>query len=138
MEKEIAKIISKYMDVKWIRFNMYVSSDIYRHIPLLVFMLDELYDEKELKRFQNYISEFKGMNEWKLFKDPRGKRGKYILSLKILEETRQECEENKIVYNEKEYFGDSLYKKYCEQAIEDIPLLAYYIEKYFEKNSSKP
>lgn len=34
-------------------------------------------------------------------------------------------------YNQKQYFGEERYKSYCEQAVEDIPLLAYHIEQYF-------
>lgn len=46
-----------------------------------------------------------------------------------MEEMHKKYVNNIMDYNEKQYFGLEKFQKYCEYAIEDIPLLAKHIEQ---------
>ena len=64
-----------------------------------------------------------------MFKDPLSRRGNYLLTISKLEMMHESYYNGDIEYDQKKYFGIENYKKYCECAIEDIPLLARHIDE---------
>lgn len=128
-EKCIGKIIHNRMPIEWMRFNMYIETNVYRNIPILVFRIKETCPEELVGKLEICIEDFKGKKNWKLFKDPLSRKGNYLISIAELEEMRKQCYLGIITYNEKDYFGIEEFKKHCEDAIEDIPLLAKHIEE---------
>lgn len=132
-EKIIGKIIYNYFSVEWIRFNMYLSENIYTNIPVLVFRLREDVVKEQVKELKECVANFEGEMKWKVFKNPLSKTGNYLLTIAIMEEIRKECYEKGIIYNERKILGIEKYKLYCERAVHDIPLLAKHIEYYFGK-----
>lgn len=128
-ETIIGKIISNKLPVEWMRYNMYLTDDIYRNIPMLVFRLGKSSMNEHVKELEKCVNGFQGINSWKVFRDPLSRKGNYLLTIAIIESIRKECYEKGTEYNEKKYLGDERYKSYCEQAILDIPLLAEHIEK---------
>lgn len=128
-EKCIGRIIHNRIPIEWMRFDMYIESDIYRNIPMLVFRVESYCPENLLDSLKKCVEKFHGMANWKLFKDPLSRRGNYILTISELEELHRKCCLGQIQYNQKNYFGMENYKKYCEYAVEDIPMLAKYIDE---------
>lgn len=131
-EKVIGKIIHERLPVEWMRYNMFSTNNIYKNIPILVFRLNGSDMNEQMKKLEVCVESFEGKNTWKVFKDPLSRKGNYLLTLAHMENFRKECYEKNIVYNEWEYFGNDKYKMYCEQAIQDIPILAKHIEKFFK------
>lgn len=78
------------------------------------------------------MEDFNGKVKWKVFKDVLSRRGNYLLTISIMEEMHNEFVGKEENYNQKQYFGEEKFKLYCEQAVEDIPLLAKHIEKSFK------
>lgn len=130
-EKMIGKFIHEKIPITWMRYNMFSSEDIYKNIPLLVFRVSNTGIDGKMKMLEKCVASFEGKNAWKVFKDPLSRKGNYLLTLAFVENMRKECQEKKTVYNEQKYLGNDKYKWYCEQAIQDIPLLAKHIEKCF-------
>lgn len=130
-EKIIGKIIHNKLPIEWMRYNMYSSNNIYKNIPILVFRLNEFDTGEQLIKLENCVASFDGKTKWKVFKDPLSRKGNYLLTLACMENFRKECHEKDVIYNEQEYLGNDRYKFYCEQAVQDIPLLAKHIEKCF-------
>lgn len=130
-EKIVGKIIHNRLSIEWMRYNMFSLNNIYKNIPMLVFRVNKTSENEQLKRLEECVASFQGKNSWKLFKDPLSVKGNYLLTIAIIENIRKECREKHLIYNEKEYFGDDMYKSYCERAIQDIPFLAEHIDKCF-------
>ncbi len=128
-EKCIGKIIHSLIPIEWMRYNMYIEADRYRNIPMLVFRVEESCPEDLLEKLKNCVEAFQGTVKWKLFKDPLSRKGNYLLTVSELENMRKKYQENRNLYNEKEYLGVEAFKTYCECAIQDIPFLAEYIKK---------
>lgn len=132
IEKIIGKTIHNILSVEWMRYNMFSTNDIYKNIPMLVFRVNETNSKEQLIKLEKCISDFKGTISWKLFKDPLSKKGNYLLTIAIIETVRKECRKKNFTYNAIEYLGEEMYKLYCEQAVQDIPLLAEYISNCFK------
>ena len=130
-EKIVGKIIHHNLSVEWMRYNMFSSKNIYKNIPMLIFRLDTSNRAKEIDDLQKCVSGFEGNDLWKVFRDPLSRKGNYLLTIAIVEKIREECRDKDIVYDEKNYLGEDKYKSCCEQAVEDIPLLARHINEYF-------
>lgn len=129
MEKCIGKIVQKIFPIEWMRVDMYSSQNIYKTIPMLVFRVKENSSVDLIEKLETCIYNFQGRMSWKLFKDPLSRNGNYLLTIVELQKLHMQCYESQIEYNQKKYFGIEKFKLYCEYAIEDIPLLAEYIEK---------
>lgn len=132
IEKTIGRTIHNILSVEWMRYNMFSTNDIYKNIPMLVFRVNETNSKEQLIKLEKCISDFKGTISWKLFKDPLSKKGNYLLTIAIIETVREECRKKIFMYNEREYFGEEIYKLYCEQAVQDIPFLAEHISNCFK------
>lgn len=128
----IAEILQKEISIEWMRVEMFHTEDIYRNIPMLVFRIDKSCKPELIECLKKCIDDFQGNVKWAVFKNPLSRRGNYILSLSVMEKMRKACLENDMRYNEKQYFGEEKFELYCEQAVEDIPLLAKHIEKSFK------
>lgn len=129
IEKCVAMTICKKLPIEWMRFNMYVEEDIYRNIPVLVFRVEENCSTNIINNLIRCVEEFDGAVKWKVFKDPLSKNKNYMLAISELEMMRNAYREKRKVYNEKEYFGIEKYMEYCECAVDDIPILAKYIDE---------
>ena len=128
-DKCVAMVVRKKMPIEWMRFNMYIKDDIYRNVPMLVFRVKEFCSGDLIEKLMKCVRDFQGSVDWKVFKDPLSKRGNYLLTISELEGLHRKCYEEKIEYNQKKYFGMEVFMKYCECAVEDIPLLARHIDE---------
>ena len=127
----IGKIISERFSIEWMRYNMFISNNIYQSIPMLVFRLNDEKDmEEQIIKLKTCVESFEGKNLWTVFKDPLSRRGNYILTLKSIENIREECKKKGSIYNIKEYLGMEKFKLCCEEAIQDIPFLAEHIQNF--------
>ena len=131
MEKVIGKTIHNILSIEWMRYNMFSENDIYKNIPMLVFRVNEIESKEELIKLGKCVADFNGNISWKLFCDSLSEKGKYLLTIDAIEEVREACFQKKLMYNEREYFGEEIYKLYCEQAVKDIPFLAVHISNCF-------
>ena len=131
-EKIIGKIIHKKLSIEWMRYNMFSLNNIYKNIPILVFRVSGSEKNDQVKKLESCVASFEGKSSWKVFRDPLSRKGNYLLTIATVEKIRKVCHEKGIIYNERDYLGNERYKLYCEQAIQDIPLLAKHIERYFE------
>ncbi len=131
-ETSIAKVIRNILPIEWMRFNMYNSEDLYRHIPFLTFRVK--CENDVFIALKKSVEEFNGNEKWQMFRDPFSKKGNYILSvvaLKHLYEARAAREE---FFSEKSYFGEKEYIKLCDNALDDIPKLLEYIQANWKKS----
>ena len=55
------------------------------------------------------------------------RKANYLLSISGLEDLYMQSYLEQIQYNQIEYFGTERYKKFCDDAILDIPMLAKHI-----------
>ena len=133
-EKVIAEIIHSHLPIEWMRYNMFSSNNIYKNIPVLVFRLDTSNEDTKIEKLEKCVTDFKGKCSWKVFRNPMSRNGNYLLTITIVENIRKECRDKKKVYDERDYLGEDRYKLCCEQAIQDIPLLAKHINEYFSYN----
>ena len=123
----IGKIIYSKLHIEWMRYNMYIESDKYRNIPMLVFRVQESCPENLVDTLKECIDSFEGKICWKLFENPMTRKTNYVLSISELEDLyKQSCSEQ-IQYNQIDYFGAEKYKKFCDDAILEIPMLAKHI-----------
>lgn len=99
---------------------------------MLVFRINDSNTNEQIRNLENCVACFRGRSLWELFRDPLSRRGNYVLTLAVIKKIREECYENNIVYNVRECLGNEKYELYCEQAIQDIPLLAKHIIEFFE------
>lgn len=126
-ETSIGKKLKEVLPIEWMRYNMFNMEEPYRNIPFLTFRLkkkDETFDELKMA-----VEEFRGNEEWEIFKDPFSKKGNYILSLSILKQLYEKRAITDDFINEKSYFGELEYKKLCDNALEDIPELLKHIQR---------
>lgn len=130
-EKCIGKIICSKIPVEWIRFNMYYEQDKYQKIPMLVFRVQKSCPEVLLAALISCVDKFEGKMKWKVFRDPYTRKENYLLSISELEDLYTQCYLSKIKYNQIDFFGAERYKNFCDSAIQDIPMLAKYIEENF-------
>lgn len=126
-EKCIGKILHSKLPIEWMRFNMYIETDKYRNIPMLVFRIQESCPENLIDNLKNSVDNFEGSVNWKVFKDPLSRNGNYLLTVSELEDLHRKCYAGQVQYNQKDYFGVEYFKKYCDDAIQDIPMLAKHI-----------
>ena len=77
------------------------------------------------------IEGFKGKLKWDLFLDAYSRKRNYIVSIKELKDYYISHMNNKDWINQCEYWGEAKYKKMCDDAIEDIPMLAQKIEELY-------
>lgn len=130
-ETKVGRLIREHVNVEWMRYNMYKKSDMYANIPLLVFRICEG-EEKKIENLKQCISDYEGKNKWKLFINPLTRKNNYILSLDIMEKMYSDYSEGVLVeLNPKDLLGEKEYIKLCETAIQELPQLITYLEKYF-------
>lgn len=96
---------------------------------MLVFRIGKTCSKELIEKLERCVENFHGKIDWKLFRDPLSRKGNYLLTISALEVMHKECCVDQNKYNQKIYFGIDKFKKYCEDAVDDIPLLAEYIEK---------
>jgi len=125
----IGKILHSKLPIEWMRFNMYIEADKYRNIPMLVFRVHESCPDSLIEKLKNCVNNFKGKQNWNVFKDPLSGKGNYLLSISELEDLYKQCYVRQIQYNQIDFFGIDKYKRYCDCAIQDIPMLAKHIAK---------
>lgn len=123
----IGKIIYSKLPIEWMRYNMYIEDDRYRNIPMLVFRVKESCPENLVDTLKECIDNFEGKISWKVFKNPMTRKGNYLLSISELEDLYMQSYSEQIQYNQKDFFGAERYKKFCDDAILDIPMLAKHI-----------
>ena len=123
----IGKIIYSKLPIEWMRYNMYIEDDRYRNIPMLVFRLQESCPENLVDTLKECVDNFKGKISWKVFRNPMTRKANYLLSISGLEDLYMQSYLEQIQYNQIEYFGTERYKKLCDDAILDIPMLAKHI-----------
>lgn len=126
----IGIILHSKFPIEWMRYNMYIESDKYRNIPMLVFRLQEPCPENLINNLKMCVESFEGNANWKVFKDPLSGKGNYLLTISELEDLHKTCCEGQVQYNQMDFFGIEKYKSYCDCAIHDIPML----EKHIIKN----
>ena len=128
-ETLIGKIIHEKLPVEWMRYNMFLSNDKYRNIPMLVFRVQDSCPEILIEKLKSSVESFEGKLNWKVFQDPLSRMGNYLLTVSELEVLYKQCCVEQIQYDQKDYFGTDNYKIYCECAIQDIPMLAKHISE---------
>lgn len=64
---------------------------------------------------------------WNIFTNPLTRKANYLLSISELEDLYMQCYAREIPYNQIDFLGKEKYKKYCDDAIQDIPMLAKHI-----------
>lgn len=126
-EKCIGKLICSRIPVEWMRFNMYIEDDRYRNIPMLVFRVQDNCSQNIIDSLKKSVDTFKGNLNWKLFKHPLSRKGNYLITISELEELYIRCYAEQIPFSQVDFWGEELYKKYCDDAIQDIPMLAKHI-----------
>lgn len=131
LETLIGRIIHKKLKPDWIRYNMFSEDDIYKHIPVLVFRVTSKERNTGLIKLETCVADFKGGLPWKVFENPLSKNTNHLLTISVMESIRYNCYTKNIAYNERELLGDEMYELYCRMAIQDIPILAEHICKYF-------
>ena len=123
----IGKIIHAKLPIEWMRYNMYTEDDRYRNIPMLVFRVQESCPEDLVDALKKCIDNFEGKISWKVFKNPLTRKDNYLLSISELKDLYMQSYSEQIQYNQIDYFGAERYKKFCDDAILDIPMLAKHI-----------
>jgi len=123
----IGKIIHSKLPIEWMRYNMYIADDKYRNIPMLVFRVQASCPENLVYNLKDCIDNFKGNLNWKMFKDPLSGKGNYLVTISELEDLYNQCYAGKIQYNQIDFLGTEKYRRYCDCAIHDIPMLAQHI-----------
>ena len=123
----IGKIIHSKLPIEWMRYNMYTENDRYRNIPMLVFRVQESCPENLVDALKECIDNFEGKISWKVFKNPMTRKANYLLSISELEDLYMQSYSEQIQYSQIDYFGAERYKKFCDDAILDIPMLAKHI-----------
>ena len=78
---------------------------------------------------QRHAFFIKGNLNWKMFKDPLSRKGNYLNTNSELEVLHRECCAGTVQYNQIDFWGAEKYKKYCDDAIQDIPMLEKHIEE---------
>ncbi|MBB4808266.1 hypothetical protein HNP38_003608 [Chryseobacterium defluvii] len=122
------KTLDKISPIRTAKVSMFPLDDIYGRPPFLRFGFS-LPDETELITIlKNIINEFEGNLEWLIRKRPENKN--CILIPVIFEEVPSEGQFYKKSFWIKQ-FGEEIYKKYVDFALEDIPKLAEHIKKRF-------
>ncbi len=115
--------------IEWMRYNMYIEDDRYRNIPMLVFRVQDSCPENIIDSLKKCVDAFKGNLNWKMFKDPLSRKGNYLITISELEVLHRECCAGRVQYNQIDFWGAEKYKKYCDDAIQDIPMLEKHIEE---------
>ena len=128
-EKCIGKLIHSRIPIEWMRYNMYIEDDRYRNIPMLVFRVQDSCPENIIDSLKKCVDAFKGNLNWKMFKDPLSRKGNYLITISELEVLHRECCAGRVQYNQIDFWGAEKYKKYCDDAIQDIPMLEKHIEE---------
>ena len=123
----IGKIVHSKLPIEWMRYNMYIEDDKYRNIPMLVFRVQESCPENLVDNLKDCIDNFNGKLNWKVFKDPLSRKGNYLITISELEDLYNQCYEGQTQYSQIDFFGTEKYRKYCDCAIYDIPMLAKHI-----------
>ncbi|WP_155840174.1 hypothetical protein [Butyrivibrio sp. MC2021] len=133
-EQIISELIRFYFEVEWMRVTMYHEECRYRYIPFISY---RIYDVSKTKH--NYLisalESYEGRMKWKIFVHPRSTRQTYILSLletnewyeKIYSEGTESLIREKLI-SQNDYYGNKRFTELCDNAIEDIPALARYIQ----------
>lgn len=123
----IGKIVHSKLPIEWMRYNMYIEDDKYRNIPMLVFRVKDSCPENLVDNLKDCIDNFNGKLSWKVFKDPLSRKGNYLITISELEDLYNQCYAGQTQYNPIYFFGTKKYRKYCDCAIYDIPMLAKHI-----------
>lgn len=124
----IFETLDRISHIRTARVSMFPLDDFYGHPPFLRFGFS-LVDETELiSILQKIINEFEGNIEWRIRKKTESKN--CILIPTIFEEIQSEGQFYKKDFWIKQ-FGEDIYKRYVDFALEDIPKLAEYIKKGF-------
>ena len=123
----VGKALCAKLPIEWMRFNMYHEAEKYRNIPMLIFRMQKACPVDLIERLKECIDNFEGNVKWRMFKHPFSRNENYLITISELEDLYRKCYEGQIQYNQNDYFGIENYKKYCEYAIQDIPMLAKHI-----------
>lgn len=99
-ETLVGKIIHEKIPIEWMRYNMFLTNNKYKSIPMLVFRVQDSCSNSLIEDLKKSVNDFNGKLRWKVFKNP---------------------------LTRKDNFGEERYKKYCDDAIQDIPMLAKHI-----------
>lgn len=126
-ETLVGKIIHEKIPIEWMRYNMFLTNNKYKNIPMLVFRVQDSCSNSLIEDLKKSVNGFNGKLRWKVFKNPLTRKDNYLLSIFELEELYMQCYAGQIQYNQVEFFGEERYKKYCDDAIQDIPMLAKHI-----------
>ena len=126
-ETLVGKIIHERLPIEWMRYNMFLSNNKYKNIPMLVFRVQASCPDSMIEKLKNSVNNFEGKLNWIVFKDPLSKKGNYLLSISELEELYKQYNAGQTQYNQMDFWGIDKYKDYCDCAIQDIPMLAKHI-----------
>lgn len=135
-ETAIGKLLNDNFKMEWMRFNMFNVEDIYYNIPMLVFRVENEYDEN-IWELKEYVENINTINLWTIFRFPFSKKKNYILTLDIVRKIYINQFENKFDFDLQEILGKEKYEKLCEEAIADIPLLYSNIKNYLYYKKGK-
>lgn len=102
-------------------------TDIVIYRCLLVFRVQDSCPENIIDSLKECVDTYKGNLNWKLFKDPLSRKGNYLITISGLEVLHRECCAGRVQYNQIDFWSTEKYKKYCDDAIQDIPMLAKHI-----------
>ena len=124
--QRLAYTIKKHIQFEWVRYDMYSEMDIYREIPMLVFRFFSE-DEKMYSIIKKGLDEYNGNVKWILYK------GFYTTKNYVIEPyksyvAREQNYKKEICISLRDTLQD--YKDICKLAIQDIPNLCSYIDKY--------
>ena len=93
--------------------------------------MQESCPENLVDTLKKCIDNFEGKICWKVFKNPMTRKTNYLLSISELEDFYMQSYLEQIQCNQIDYFGAERYKKFCDDAIVDIPMLAKHIAETF-------
>ena len=136
----ISEIFMDFLDITWMRFDMYHEEIRYRNIPFLAFEVREEPSDK-FNYICNVVEKYGCIDEhmkWVIYAHPGNRRTTYILSLEVVKEWNIDTYNNgeRKCISQKDYFGEEQFRYYCDKAIEDIPRLAEWLNQklpLFEK-----
>ena len=128
-EKCIGKLIHSRIPIEWMRYNMYIEDDRYRNIPMLVFRVQDSCPENIIDSLPPYVLDAEVNLKGEVGVDPLSRKGNYLITISELEVLHRECCAGRVQYNQIDFLGGEKYKKYCDDAIQDIPMLEKHIEE---------
>ena len=128
----IADYFKENFSMRQLKYEMYFSDDIYYKIPELVFRFSDDVKLEAYEEFKECIETFSGNLEWTIIEDFFGRKNiNYSLSPKGMYQYYKDQFAKDEFPSQEEYFSEEIFKKICDDAIEDIPDLYKYIKDNF-------